>query len=90
MQKQLSIHLDLSGNAEALRDVLTLLHEQVETPQWLSQVENGVPIKGKEDDATSAADSFEKSGVAVAVHEPPNPNERVYLSESHPCRFDEC
>jgi hypothetical protein len=89
MQKQLSIHLDLSGDMDALRDVLTLLHEQAERQQWLSQVESAVPSEGKCDDATSAVESFEQTGVFVAVHEPPHPSERVYVSESDPHRFEE-
>jgi hypothetical protein len=89
MQKQISIHLNVSGDVEALREVLTVLHEQTEPQQWLSLVESGVPSQGNADDATSTAESFEKTGIAVAVHEPPNPSERVYLSESHPQRFAE-
>ena len=89
MQKQLSIRLDLSGDVEALRNVLTLLHEQAEQQQWLGQVESAVPSEGKSDDATSAVESFEQTGVLVAVPEPPHPSERVYLSESDPHRFEE-
>ena len=89
MQKQRSIRLDLSGDAEALRSVLTLLHEQAEPQQWLSQVESAVPSEGKSDDAASAVESFEQTGVLVAVHEPPHPSEGVYLSESDPHRFEE-
>jgi hypothetical protein len=88
MQKQLSIHLDLSGDAEALREVLTLLHEQGESTQLLNRVESAVPSGENTDDATSAVESFEQTGVAVAIHEPPNPSERVYLSESDPHRFE--
>jgi hypothetical protein len=87
MRKQLSIHLDLSGDVAALRDMLALLHEQGESTHLLNRVESAVPSDGNSDDATSAIESFEQSGVAVAVHEP-EPDERIYRSESDPHRFE--